>query len=115
MGMVVPQISEFWDWNIARKSDIKNNAEPVVPNQNEIVEPEPEEDTQPAQPNPTVTLHDNSDDEFVDNRPVVLAEPVANAGAGQPQGMDTTDDMVYVEIDGEMVEMTRRQMRMLLE
>jgi hypothetical protein len=29
--------------------------------------------------------------------------------------MDTTDDMVYVEIDGEMVEMTRQQMRMLLE
>ena len=116
MGMVVPQISDRWDWMMARKSDIKNNAEPVVPNQNEIVEPEPEEETHPAQPNPIVTHHDNSDDEFVDNTPaVVIQEPVANAGAGQPQGMDTTDDMVYVEIDGEMVEMTRRQMRMLLE
>ena len=113
MGMVVPQISDRWEWIIARKSDIKNNAEPVVANQNEIVEPEPEQE---AQPNPVVTHHDNSDDEFVDNAPgVVLPEPVANAGAGQPQGMDTTDDIVYVEIDGEMVEMTRRQMRMLLE
>ena len=115
MGMVVPQISDRWEWIIARKSDIKNNAEPVVANQNEIVEPEPEAE-QEAQPNPVVTHHDNSDDEFVDNAPgVVLPEPVANAGAGQPQGMDTTDDIVYVEIDGEMVEMTRRQMRMLLE
>jgi hypothetical protein len=113
MGMVVPQISDRWDWIMARKSDIKNNAEPVVATQNELVQPEPDEE---APPNPIVTHHDNSDDEFVDNAPgVVLPEPVANAGAGQPQEMDTADDMVYVEIDGEMVEMTRRQMRMLLE
>jgi hypothetical protein len=113
MGMVVPQISDRWEWITARKSDIKNNAEPVVPNQNEVVEPE---QGQEVQQNPVVTHHDNSDDEFVDNAPgVVLPEPVANAGAGQPQEMDTTDDMVYVEIDGEMVEMTRQQMRMLLE
>jgi hypothetical protein len=113
MGMVVPQISDRWEWITARKSDIKNNAEPVVPNQNEVVEPE---QVQEVQQNPVVTHHDNSDDEFVDNAPaVVLPEPVANAGAGQPQEMDTTDDMVYVEIDGEMVEMTRQQMRMLLE
>jgi hypothetical protein len=89
--------------------------EPVVATQNELVQPE-EEEAQPAQPNPVVTNHDNSDDEFVEQAPgVVLPEPVANAGAGQPQEMDTTDDMVYVEIDGEMVEMTRQQMRMLLE
>ena len=113
MGMVVPQISDRWDWIMARKSDIKNNAEPVVATQNELVQPEPDEE---APPNPIVTHDDNSDDEFVDNAPgVVLPEPVANAGAGQPQEMDTADDMVYVEIDGEMVEMTRRQMRMLLE
>ena len=113
MGMVVPQISDRWDWIMARKSDIKNNAEPVVATQNELVQPEPDEE---APPNPIVTHHDNSDDEFVDNAPgVVLPEPVVNAGAGQPQEMDTADDMVYVEIDGEMVEMTRQQMRMLLE
>ena len=116
MGMVVPQISDRWEWITARKSDIKNNAEPVVPNQNEVVEPEQEQEVQAPQQNPIVTHHDNSDDEFVDNTPgVVLPEPVVNAGAGQPQEMDTTDDMVYVEIDGEMVEMTRQQMRMLLE
>ena len=118
MGMVVPQISDRWEWMTARKSDIKNNAEPVVPNQNEVVEPEQEqeEEVQAPQQNPIVTHHDNSDDEFVDNTPgVVVPEPVVNAGAGQPQEIDTTDDMVYVEIDGEMVEMTRQQMRMLLE
>jgi len=115
MGMVVPQISDRWEWITARKSDIKNNAEPVVPNQNEVVEPEQQQEEE-VQQNPIVTHHDNSDDEFVDNTPgVVLPEPVANAGAGQPQEMDRTDDMVYVEIDGEMVEMTRQQMRMLLE
>ena len=115
MGMVVPQISDRWEWITARKSDIKNNAEPVVPNQNEVVEPEQEEEEE-VQQNPIVTHHDNSDDEFVDNAPgVVVAEPVVNAGAGQPQEMDTADDMVYVEIDGEMVEMTRQQMRMLIE
>ena len=115
MGMVVPQISDRWEWMTARKSDIKNNAEPVVPNQNEVVQPEQQQEEE-VQQNPIVTHHDNSDDEFVDNTPgVVLPEPVANAGAGQPQEMDRTDDMVYVEIDGEMVEMTRQQMRMLLE
>jgi len=115
MGMVVPQISDRWEWITARKSDIKNNAEPVVPNQNELVQPEQEQEEE-VQQNPIVTHHDNSDDEFVDNTPgVVLPEPVVNAGAGQPQEMDTTDDMVYVEIDGEMVEMTRQQMRMLIE
>lgn len=123
MGMVVPQISHTWDWTMARKNDIKNNAEPVVATQNQVVEPEAEaeaedeeEVVQPPPPPPppqpqAMPIDGNSDDEFV--------EPPPNAGAGRAPAaepeVDYMDDMVYVELDGEMIQMTRRQMRMLLQ
>jgi hypothetical protein len=123
MGMVVPQISDTWDWTMARKNDIKNNAEPVLATQNQVVEPEAEaeaeaedeeEVVQPPPPPPqpqAMPIDGDSDDEFV--------EPPPNAGAGRAPAaepeVDYMDDMVYVELDGEMIQMTRRQMRMLLQ
>jgi hypothetical protein len=87
MGIVVPQISADWRWSWMRRADMKKTQDGE-----EIVDPSQDS---PAEEAPVAN-------------PIVRPQPPPTADTG------TGDDLVEVEIGGEVVEMTRAQAKEML-